>query len=152
MRGVPHCHIVAFLHPEDKLRMDLDRIDQMIWAEIPIDFGSDDFLDYLKNYRNGDQNRNQRFREFHLDPQKHVGEDIKDDGDLNVDQDPKPVQPKPVSNIRIEKSSQPHDSMSELLAFFNIDNPDDSSMSNWIEVNFNFLLIKLLSYLSQMTV
>ena len=63
MRGAPHAHICAFLHPDDKLKQDIDKIDQMIWAEIPIDYNSGEFQTYLKKYRNVDINRTHRWKQ-----------------------------------------------------------------------------------------
>ena len=31
LRGVPHAHIVCFLHPDDKMKNFPDLIDQTIW-------------------------------------------------------------------------------------------------------------------------
>ena len=61
MRGVPHCHLVCCLHPDDKIKSDIDKIDQMIWAEIPIDYDSKELDDYIKQWRDVDKNRTRRW-------------------------------------------------------------------------------------------
>ena len=61
MRGCPHCHIVGFLHPDDKMNNNIDAIDQCIWAEIPLDYNSGDSESYLKAYRAVDKNRPHRW-------------------------------------------------------------------------------------------
>ena len=149
VRGVPHCHIVAFLHPDDKLRMNVDKIDQMIWAEIPIDFDSKEFKDYMKEYRDADKDRPQRFREFHLDPQNdddHANDqDLKRNNNMDIDhekdEDPKRVNPQGAPKIRRQTLSKSGESMSELLEFFDIDNGEEPSMSNWNEVSLIFISI-----------
>ena len=62
MRGVPHCHLVCCLHPDDKIKSDIDKIDQMIWAEIPIDYDSKELDDYIKEWRDVDKNRTRRWK------------------------------------------------------------------------------------------
>ena len=49
LRGTPHAHICIFLYPDDKLKNDIDNIDQTIWAEIPIDYQSGEFEQFLEN-------------------------------------------------------------------------------------------------------
>ena len=61
MRGTPHAHICVFLHPDDKIKTDADKIDQMMWAEIPIDYGSNEFEEFLKKYRTYDDDRTHRW-------------------------------------------------------------------------------------------
>ena len=62
MRGVPHCHLVCCLHPDDKIKSDIDKIDQMIWAEIPIDYDSKELDTYIKEWRDVDKNRTHRWK------------------------------------------------------------------------------------------
>ncbi len=79
MRGVPHAHIVAFLHPDDKLKNDINRIDQMIWAEIPIDFNSKECKDYLEQYRSSDDHRPQRWKQPDVNESNDPEDPPKDD-------------------------------------------------------------------------
>ncbi len=58
---------MAFLHPDDKLKMDIDKIDQLIWAEIPIDYDSKELEDYLKEYRSADNHRTHRWKQGNSD-------------------------------------------------------------------------------------
>ena len=62
MRGCPHAHICLFLHPDDKLKKNADFIDQMMWAEIPIDYDSGEFEDFLDAYRHEDDDRTHRWQ------------------------------------------------------------------------------------------
>ena len=62
LRGVPHAHICAFLHEDDKLAGNIDKIDQLMWAEIPIDCNSAESASFLKKYRNVDNHRTHRWK------------------------------------------------------------------------------------------
>ena len=64
MRGTPHAHIIVFLHEDDKPKDDIDKIDQMMWAEIPIDYKSNEFKKYLDAWRQADDHRSQRWKEI----------------------------------------------------------------------------------------
>ena len=144
LRGVPHAHIVAFLHDDDKLRMNVDWIDQMIWSEIPIDFDSKDFKDYLKEYRNADKDRPRRFREFHLDGKNGVHENVQDDVGLEQTQNRKGGIIESVSMEHEGEQSEDDESMTQLLDFFNIDNDEEPSMNNEkdvFEFSDNFIFI-----------
>ena len=77
LRGCPHAHICAFLHPDDKLKQNADRIDQMIWAEIPLDYGSDEFKEYVKEYRREDDHRSHIWKDT-LGTEEMTSEDQKD--------------------------------------------------------------------------
>ncbi len=63
LSGCPHCHIIAFLHPDDKLKQDLDKIDQLIWAEIPVDNDSGELNRFLTAWRKEDSSRSARWKE-----------------------------------------------------------------------------------------
>ena len=63
MRGTPHAHICVFLHEDDKVKTDPDKIDQMMWAEIPIDADSIEPDEFLKEYRKEDADRPRRWKE-----------------------------------------------------------------------------------------
>ena len=77
LRGCPHAHICAFLHPDDKLKQNADRIDQMIWTEIPLDYGSDEFKEYVKEYRREDDHRTHIWKDK-LKTEEVESEDQKD--------------------------------------------------------------------------
>ena len=62
MRGTPHAHICIFLHEDDKMKTDADKIDQMMWAEIPIDADSNESEEFLKQYRKEDDDRPRRWK------------------------------------------------------------------------------------------
>ena len=94
LRGVPHAHIVAFLHPDDKLKNDINRIDQMIWAEIPIDFNSKECKEYLEQYRSSDDHRPHRWKQ----PDTNDSNDSEDKLDYQKNSEPKIV---PTSSIII---------------------------------------------------
>ena len=51
-----------FFHPDDKINGDIDRIDQMMWAEVPINFQSKEFDEYLDTWRHADDDRTQFWR------------------------------------------------------------------------------------------
>ena len=53
-----------FLHPDDKLHHNPDRIDQTMWAEIPIDHNNEESDEFLKKYRTNDDHRTDRWRTF----------------------------------------------------------------------------------------
>ena len=55
-------HICVFFHPDDKINGDIDRIDQMMWAEVPINFQSKEFDEYLDTWRHADDDRTQFWR------------------------------------------------------------------------------------------
>ena len=66
MRGTPHAHICIFLHEDDKVKTDRDKIDQMMWAEIPIDNDSNEPQEFLKQYRKEDEDRPHRWKEMDI--------------------------------------------------------------------------------------
>ena len=80
LRGCPHAHICAFLHPDDKLKQNADRIDQMIWTEIPLDYGSDEFKEYVKEYRREDDHRT------HVWKDKLKSEEVESEGQKDKDE------------------------------------------------------------------
>ena len=69
MRGCPHAHICVFLHEEDRMGDDPDKIDQMMWAEIPVEYDSMEDEEFLKKYRKSDDHRNHRWK--HPDVHQH---------------------------------------------------------------------------------
>ena len=52
-----------FVHEDDKVKTDPDKIDQMMWAEIPIDADSNEPDEFLKEYRKEDEDRPRRWKE-----------------------------------------------------------------------------------------
>ena len=74
LRGAPHAHICIFLHEEDRLTDDSDKIDQMMWAEIPVEYNSKESEEYLKKYREFDDHRTHRWKS--LDPQDNQEEKV----------------------------------------------------------------------------
>ena len=74
MRGCPHAHICIFLHEEDRLEEDTDKIDQMMWAEIPVEYNSKESDEFLMKYRRSDDHRTHRWK--FLDPQENKKEEV----------------------------------------------------------------------------
>ena len=64
LRGCPHAHICVFLHEQDRISDDPDKIDQMIWAEIPVEYNSKEGEEFLKKYRKSDDHRYQRWKDL----------------------------------------------------------------------------------------
>ena len=52
---------------------DPDRIDQMMWAEIPVESNSKETEEFLKKYRKSDDHRSQRWKDL----DRHENEDKK---------------------------------------------------------------------------
>ena len=74
MRGTPHAHICVFLHEDDKVKTDPDKIDQMMWAEIPLEYNSKESDDFLKKYRRADDHRTHRWKS--LNPTENKEEKV----------------------------------------------------------------------------
>ena len=52
----------------------IDRIDQMIWAEIPVDYGSKDSKEFLKQWRRNDDDRTHLWKDMDLKIHVEVNE------------------------------------------------------------------------------